>query len=350
MGFTADARMHVRITPDDVGRRVSVRRLSEAPAAGARYTDTVGELTSWVSGVLSITRRDGVSVSISQDALVAGKVIPPTPPRRRTPKVSTTDLERVAARGWPPMESERLGAWTLRAADGFTRRANSALALGDPGADLGTAVSAVARWYAERGLPPYLVVQDGATGPAGEDLDAALAARGWTREAPAVLLTAPLAPLPDTVDPHELDRVRLSREPDAEWLALYHHSAQASPAALRVLSGGPSVWCAKLPAPDGTTAAIGRLVVDGPPWSTTGPGTARWAGFAAIEVAPAHRRRGLATLVMAALAHRALAEGASAGYLQVEADNEGAWAMYERLGFTEHHRYHYRRGPVAGSA
>jgi ribosomal protein S18 acetylase RimI-like enzyme len=101
-----------------------------------------------------------------------------------------------------------------------------------------------------------------------------------------------------------------------------------------VLHGGPSVWFATVAGTDGAPAAIGRCVIDG-----------RWAGFAAVEVAPDHRRRGLATAVMAALAGRALSEGASAAYLQVEPDNAAALAFYDGLGFSTHHAYHYRRQP-----
>jgi ribosomal protein S18 acetylase RimI-like enzyme len=46
---------------------------------------------------------------------------------------------------------------------------------------------------------------------------------------------------------------------------------------------------------------------------------------------------------MGALARQAHAEGATAGYLQVEADNAGARELYDRLGFTDHSGYHYRR-------
>jgi predicted GNAT family acetyltransferase len=77
----------------------------------------------------------------------------------------------------------------------------------------------------------------------------------------------------------------------------------------------------------------------------------RWAGFAAVEVDPALRRRGLASTVMAALAQRALDEGASAAWLQVESDNAGARALYERMGFAAHHAYHHYREPdVSGAA
>jgi predicted GNAT family acetyltransferase len=64
-----------------------------------------------------------------------------------------------------------------------------------------------------------------------------------------------------------------------------------------------------------------------------------------VEVDPARRRRGLATAVLAALAGRALDEGASAACLQVEKDNAAARALYTRQGFAAHHAYHHYREP-----
>lgn len=79
------ARYVVRITPDDVGRRVSVRAwLAEAAELeeGPRHTDVVGELEAWEDGWLSIRRRDGEVVRVDEALLVAGRVIPPAPPHR----------------------------------------------------------------------------------------------------------------------------------------------------------------------------------------------------------------------------------------------------------------------------
>jgi ribosomal protein S18 acetylase RimI-like enzyme len=37
--------------------------------------------------------------------------------------------------------------------------------------------------------------------------------------------------------------------------------------------------------------------------------------------------------------------GAARVYLQVAVENEAALGLYRGMGFTEHHRYHYRRPP-----
>lgn len=379
MEFLAGGHAEVRITRADVGKRVSVRRLTGGGAGEPAFTDAVGVLTSWDEGVLSITRRSGECVRIEESSLVAAKVVPAgrpaagpqgssgpstAPARRRGPSATVLELQRIAARGWPAAETASLGEWTLRASGGFTRRANSVLPLGDPGVPLDTALERIGHWYDARGLPAVITV---ATGQAGtdEELAAALAARGWTAEGHTRVRIAALAPLAD-IDTDAMGttgttgasagsaggapaRVILSREPGAGWLGLYNRTGEAGVTgetgetgeaardALKVLTGGPSVWFATVHDADGGTAAIGRLVVDG-----------RWAGFAAVEVAPAARRRGLATRVMAALAEQALSEGASAAYLQVEASNADALAFYDRLGFTDHHGYHYRRALPGG--
>lgn len=79
--------------------------------------------------------------------------------------ISIADLETTAAGGWRAPQEERLGGWLLRAAEGFTGRANSALAAGDPGLPLASAVPAVCAWYAARGLPPMIAVPFPMTGP-----------------------------------------------------------------------------------------------------------------------------------------------------------------------------------------
>jgi hypothetical protein len=66
--------------------------------------------------------------------------------------IAIPDLEQAAAGGWRAPDQAALGRWLLRAAGGFTGRANSALAAGDPGLSLAAAIEEVGR--GPRAVPP----------------------------------------------------------------------------------------------------------------------------------------------------------------------------------------------------
>ncbi|MGY1638743.1 GNAT family N-acetyltransferase [Geodermatophilus sp. SYSU D00742] len=235
-------------------------------------------------------------------------------------------LERVAARGWRGTEEAGLGDWLLRAGGGFTGRANSLLVAGDPGLALPVAVDAVTRWYRERDLRPCAQLP----GRQARSADAAFAAAGWERDEDVLVLTAPLTTSPGGGVP-----VDLSPTPDDAWLAGYHHRGRPLPAdAGEVLTNAEDVVFASVRLDGGPPAAVARGVV-----------TDDWLGVTAVTVAEEHRRRGLATAVMAALQRWAAGRGAQWVYLQVTSSNEPARALYRRAGFIEHHRYHYRHAP-----
>jgi ribosomal protein S18 acetylase RimI-like enzyme len=67
-----------------------------------------------------------------------------------------------------------------------------------------------------------------------------------------------------------------------------------------------------------------------------------WAGLYDVFVAHAYRDRGLARSLCASLLHAARGQGARHAYLQVEADNAAARAVYRHLGFADAYAYHYR--------
>jgi hypothetical protein len=80
------ARGVVRITPADVGSRVSVRALIPAAPGEPTMTDTVGVLEAWVDGRLRIRRRDGAVADVDESALIAGRTISaevPSPDAKR---------------------------------------------------------------------------------------------------------------------------------------------------------------------------------------------------------------------------------------------------------------------------
>ena len=167
--FSSGGRLEVRITPADVGKRVSVRRLIEINDGHPTFTDTVGVLTSWDEGVVCVTRRTGETVRIAESALVAGKVVPPAPARRgaRGAPGDGEELEEIASRAWPADESAALGR--LDAAGG--RRLHPAGQLG-AGRPATRACRWTRRWrtcggwYGERGLTAWFQVPD--TSPYGE--------------------------------------------------------------------------------------------------------------------------------------------------------------------------------------
>lgn len=73
------ARLVHRVGPQDVGRRAALR--IELPGGG--FTDIVGVLERWRDGVIEVRRRDGSAVEVAEADVVASRVVPPAPPRRR---------------------------------------------------------------------------------------------------------------------------------------------------------------------------------------------------------------------------------------------------------------------------
>jgi ribosomal protein S18 acetylase RimI-like enzyme len=70
----------------------------------------------------------------------------------------------------------------------------------------------------------------------------------------------------------------------------------------------------------------------------------QWLGMFCLAVDPLKRRGGLGTALVTALM-AASAGRATQAYLQVEAGNRPARALYERLGFVEAYRYCHRVEP-----
>jgi N-acetylglutamate synthase len=341
-----------------VGRRVVLRhRLPDG-----RATDVLGELVAWddAGGYARVaTPRGEVAVPLAD--ILMGKPVPPAPAPRRPrpltlPPPSIIELHDVMADGWRPLEQASYGLWRLRAAQGFTGRANSVLPLGDPPAPLPEAVDHAESWYAERSLPGrFCVLWPLGSGPeepayGADPLEAELVRRRYRLDYPSLVLTRPLAhpPKPDSPPesgsgaPNHPEKpasggygwaVELREEPDEGFLALYRYRGEdLPPVAAQVMMSAPAQAFASVRAPgSGRTVAIGRVA------SARG-----WSGVTAVEVAEDHRRQGLAHVVMAALHDWARERGDHSAYLQVARSNAPARALYERLGYTAHSGYHYR--------
>jgi ribosomal protein S18 acetylase RimI-like enzyme len=303
----------------DLGTTVTLRVTTPVGPIGVVGTLVAADEQTW-----SIRRRDGSVSDIDVSAIAAGRVVPPS----RAARASVIEVERMAALGWRAPDQQRLGEWLLRAGGGFTSRANSVLALGDPGMDLDAALGAVEAWYDERALPPRFQLPGQEATPG---LVEALDERGWTASPSVQVMTAELGHVLRAATGASDLELRLDDAPDDAWLAGYRQDSGELPMAAReVLGNHPTAVFAALR--DGERAvAIARAAVDD-----------RWAGLFAVEVAPDHRRLGLGSLVSAAALRWAGQRGARRTYLQVSSDNDGAVRLYERLGYAVHHDYLYR--------
>ena len=305
-----------------VGERWVVRiRLPDQSA-----TDRIGWVESVTPDAVVLTGADGTPTMVPRATVLAARRTPAAAGGPDPRRVSAVEVERHAVSGWLA-DWEPLGQWTLRAADGFTGRANSCHAVGDPGVPVATAAERIVAYAKEHGIPPMAMVISGSAE------EQSLRNLGWLDTyMPTQVLVARLADvLGDQAAP---EGVRVIERLNDAWLAAYARSRPqpADPAVpRRILDGHPPRAFAAAGSTE-SLAAIGRGHVDD-----------AWFGVAAVWVDPEHRRHGLATATVVALGHWAARRGARYAYVQVDRDNEVALNAYGRLGFTAHHGYLYLR-------
>jgi N-acetylglutamate synthase len=233
-----------------------------------------------------------------------------------------TELEQLCADAWPALVDVPLGDWRLRAAGGFTGRANSALTCGNPGVPVSEALARVVDFASAQSIKPTAHVVVGSRSENG------VASAGWVVDvdhpggSESLVLTGPLRAF--ATPKAEL----VSDTPSPDWWTL---TADANPSAAQrhVLGSGAVV---------GFGSVVREGVVVG---AVRGAVVGSLLHVARLAVAPAARRAGVARELMGALAGWGLARGATRCALQVAEHNKAALALYASLGCTEHHRYRY---------
>lgn len=220
---------------------------------------------------------------------------------------SAREAERHSLPLWPLVERVPLGEWELRSDPApvgrLIKRANSCLAMGDPGLPLVRAADVVRRFYRERDRPVMVQVER------GSDAERAFAGLGWevVPGGDAHFLLARLSDVLPRVGAG--DGVEVEEEEEEE---------------------GPRARASRLV--DGTEIGAGRAAVDD-----------GWLAVHALTVEPSYRRQGHGAALVATLLRWGVARGATTAWLHVEVDNTPALAMYDALGFRRHHTCRYLR-------
>ncbi len=298
---------------------------------GPSMTDVIGRVLVVDDATVVLERRDGTTASISQHSIAIAKVVPAVPKRSRSAqRISADNLDRICTRGWPPVESQPLGDWELRAAGGFTRRANSAAVHGNPDGAPAAALAAIIDFYRARDIVPRAQVVIG--GPWESVFEAA----GWaprpdmpgTTLVQVTQMSEALAGAPGD----DIVAVTIAGTAGSSWLERYRRPGDppGEDLARTVVEGPRTVGFASI-----DDVAIGRVVVTG-----------EWAGISCLNVAPAALRSGLGRAIVEACLGWASERGADKVYIQVGADNTAALALYGSYGFVDHHAYRYLSPPT----
>lgn len=242
-------------------------------------------------------------------------------------------IEDAGLNASAPPQQFWMDGWLLRLSPGKAKRARCVNALAPSRAQLTQQLARAQQRFDDAGLPLIVRVTPFAQ-PA--DLDEGLAAAGLQRFDPTQVLVADLDAL-DRRDssvslPKGLALSPLSPSVFAGIVGgLRGSSATRQSAHAQRLAASPVPYRAFALLEDGEVLACAQYARE-----------AEFVGLYDVFTAPKARNRGLARALCAALLARAAAEGARTAYLQVDAGNAAAIAVYRRLGFVDGYAYHYR--------
>ena len=237
-------------------------------------------------------------------------------------------LEELTLNSSAPPGQLLYDGWLLRFSPGKAKRSRSINALYPSRLPVGEKVAHCERAYGERGLPAIFRMS-AFTEPAM--LDGLLAARGYERFETTLVQTA-------HIDPGKLSAAQVEAPRLEEWFDMVG-DLRGSPVGQRAahlarLAALPLELRAVAVLQAGVPLATGLAIIeDG------------HVGLFDVATRESVRRHGHARTVVAALLRWGLERGTRHAYLQVNADNAPAIALYRPFGFAEAYRYWYRGRP-----
>ena len=240
-------------------------------------------------------------------------------------------LERSMLTSWPALSTAFDGDWVIRLADGVTKRSNSVTCLAADDRDLELRIDRTQAIYDRFALPTIFRLSPLAP-PA---LDVALQERGWRRFDETIVMTSGIADLDFRRTGGTSLDVDIETKPDRKWLQSCYRiegddGTQLSTLNTMLKGLVPEAGYGRIGTADHLDA-LALVVVD-----------AELTGLFEVLTSPAKRRQGLAETLLSELFAWSRTRGASTAWLAVVADNEPAKRLYQKLGFREVYRYHYR--------
>lgn len=251
------------------------------------------------------------------------------------PDTLLSRVEDAGINASAPPQQRWLDGWLLRFSPGKAKRARCVQAVADGRLPLDQRLALCQAVFAGAGLPMVLRITPFSR-PAG--LDAALAARGYRRADDTRVMVAPACPSVADALPagHVLQRCGAAEF--SERVGAWRGSSAGQRAAMaQRLMQSPVPYQGWLLRRSGDDAllACGQTATE-----------ADLVGLYDVFTDPAARGQGWARRLCSQLLAQAHAAGARVAYLQVDADNAPARAIYQRLGFADAYAYHYRSADV----
>ncbi|MGY5880384.1 MAG: GNAT family N-acetyltransferase [Candidatus Thorarchaeota archaeon] len=242
---------------------------------------------------------------------------------------SISDIEYLASHCWPAKEIERYHGWIIHWNDAVTWRANSVLPLSEtPNTLLEDSIDHIIKFYNDRNTPPAFKITEESK---PEELDETLDEMGFQTRMITHVQTNAIDDL-TCLDPRVgVDLLRVS---DESIDALFHRSKRDEFALeirreiIHRIEGEKKIARVMI---DGQIAGIGLGVVE-----------EDLLGLFSVRTLPEYERRGVGWSISCALSIWGEENGASSAFLQVEADNKPALALYAAMGFETKYTYWYR--------
>ncbi|MEM9620329.1 MAG: GNAT family N-acetyltransferase [Pseudomonadota bacterium] len=252
-------------------------------------------------------------------------------------------LQEAAVNAWPALRQSLYHGWLLRFAPGLGHRSNCVVPLYPtdgfpteaPVGDLLAQIRHCENVYAREQQPTAFRISTGAAQTAAiAELDPLLAERGYQQHNLTVVMTKNLHESDDASHtPTAHQAVQLQNL--GQWLPLYCSLTGMQVPGMAVhqaILQGINGECAFATLYHANTpAACGMAVLDGD-----------LVGLFDIFTDPDHRAKGFAETLINTLLAWGKTQRAEHAYLQVSADNRRAGRLYQRLGFSENHRFWYR--------